>query len=50
MVLIPVYSSVSDPYLKRLYRAQSDPFKGTTDVVISSDPLFKKGHARFPTP
>ena len=43
MVLIPVHSSVSDPYLKRLYRAQSDPFKGTTDVVISSDPLFKKG-------
>lgn len=39
MVLIPVHSSVSDPYLKRLYRAQSDPFKGTTDVVISSDPL-----------
>ena len=38
MVLIPVHSSVSDP------------FKGTTDVVISSDPLFKKGHARFPTP
>ena len=27
MVLIPVHSSVSDP------------FKGTTDVVISSDPL-----------